>query len=304
VSAYHEPVLVAEVVGLLDPGRGGLFLDGTLGGGGHSEAILEASPSVRVVGVDRDPAALEAARSRLGAHGSRFEGREGDYADVVESLDSPLAGALLDLGISSHQIDELGRGFSFREGSPLDMRMSGRGGLSAAGVLNTYPEAELVRVLRDYGEERRAWPLVRRIVERRRSRPFEVSEDLVGVLEAVYGHRLTVQDKARVFQALRIEVNRELESLERALPLLRTRLEPGGVLVVISYHSLEDRRVKNAFREWSRSCVCPPGLPVCQCRGRPLGETLTRKVVRPSPAEVERNPRARSARLRAWRKSS
>lgn len=304
MSAYHEPVLVSEVVGYLEPGRGGLYLDGTLGGGGHSEAILEASPSARVVGVDRDPAAIEEARRRLAGYGDRFEAREGDFADVVEESGAALAGALLDLGISSHQIDVGARGFSFREGSPLDMRMSGRGGRTAAEVLNTYEEEELVRVLRDYGEERRAWPLARRIAARRREVPFERSEDLVGVLEDLYRYRLTVQDKARVFQALRIEVNRELESLDRALPALRESLERGGVMVVIAYHSLEDRRVKNAFREWSRGCVCPPELPVCQCRGEPLGETLTRKVVRPSPAEVESNPRSRSARLRAWRKAS
>jgi 16S rRNA (cytosine1402-N4)-methyltransferase len=304
VSSYHAPVLVSEVVGLLDPGRGGLYLDGTLGGGGHSEAILEASPLARVVGVDRDPAALEASGSRLARYGDRFEAREGDYADVVDGVTEGLAGALLDLGISSHQIDEERRGFSFREGSPLDMRMSGQGGVTAAEVLNTYPEAELVRVLRDYGEERRAWPVARRIAARRRERPFAVSEDLVSVLEDVYRWRLTAQDKARVFQAFRIEVNRELESLDRALPALRERLEPGGVVAVISYHSLEDRRVKQAFRDWSRACVCPPELPVCRCRGVALGETLTRKVVRPSAEEVESNPRSRSARLRAWRKAS
>jgi 16S rRNA (cytosine1402-N4)-methyltransferase len=304
MSAYHEPVLVSEVVGYLEPGRGGLYLDGTLGGGGHSEAILRASPSARVVGVDRDPEAIEEARARLAEYGDRFEARESDFADELEGGEAPLAGVLLDLGVSSHQIDDAARGFSFREGSPLDMRMSGRGGGTAADVLNTYTEEELVRVLRDYGEERRAWPLARRIAARRRESALERSEDLVGVLEDLYRYRLTVQDKARVFQALRIEVNRELESLERALPAVRERLDPDGVAVVIAYHSLEDRLVKNAFREWSRGCVCPPELPVCQCRGEPLGETLTRKVVRPSEAEVESNPRSRSARLRAWRKAS
>jgi 16S rRNA (cytosine1402-N4)-methyltransferase len=303
MGGYHEPVLLAEVMVLLEPARGGLYLDGTLGGGGHSEAILSASERTRVVGVDRDPGALAEAGRRLALYGDRFEAREGDFADVAEALEAELAGALLDLGVSSHQIDELGRGFSFREGSPLDMRMAGRGSLTAAEVLNTYPEEELVRVLRDYGEEPRAWPVVRRIAARRREQPFERSEDLVAVLKDVYRYRLTVQDQARVFQALRIEVNQEMESLDRAIPALRERLEPGGVLVVIAYHSLEDRRVKNAFRSWSRACVCPPELPVCQCRGVPLGETLTRRVVRPLPAEVERNPRSRSARLRAWRKA-
>jgi 16S rRNA (cytosine1402-N4)-methyltransferase len=303
MGGYHEPVLLSEVMELLEPARGGLYLDGTLGGGGHSEAMLSASERTRVVGVDRDPAALAEAGRRLALYGDRFQAREGDFAEVAEALEAELAGALLDLGVSSHQIDELDRGFSFREGSPLDMRMAGRGSLTAAEVLNTYPEEELVRVLREYGEEPRAWPVVRRIAARRRERPFERSEDLVAVLKDVYRYRLTVQDQARVFQALRIEVNREMDSLDRALPVLRERLEPGGVLVVIAYHSLEDRRVKNAFRSWSRACVCPPELPVCQCRGVPLGETLTRRVVRPTSAEVERNPRSRSARLRAWRKA-
>ena len=308
-EVYHTPVLVDEVIRWLEPGRGGTYFDGTLGGGGHSEAILRSGPGARVIAADRDPEALEEAGSRLSSYGGRFEARAGDFADVAETLDVELAGALLDLGVSSHQIDADRRGFSFRPGAPLDMRMdAGREwerdpeSVTAADVLNRYSEEELLRVLWDYGEERRARPIVRRVLERRGEAPFRVSDDLVSILEAVYGHRLTVQDKARVFQALRIEVNRELAALDRSLPALRDRLEPGGVLVVIAYHSLEDRRVKNAFREWSRSCVCPPDLPLCQCRGEALGETLTRKVVRPSEEEVERNPRARSARLRAWRR--
>ncbi len=302
---YHTPVLVEEVIRWLEPRRGGLYFDGTLGGGGHSAAILEASSDARVIAADRDPEALAEARERLAGYGARFEARAGDFAEVAERLESEPAGALLDLGVSSHQIDAAGRGFSFRPGSPLDMRLAGPGsGRTAAEVLNTYPEEELLRVLRDYGEEKRARPIVRRVLARRAEAPFETSDDLVAVLEAVYGYRLTPQDKARIFQALRIEVNEELESLERALEVLRGALAPSGVLVVIAYHSLEDRRVKNAFREWSRSCVCPPDLPVCVCRGKPLGETLTKGVVRPSEAEVEANSRARSARLRAWRKAA
>ena len=309
---YHIPVMVAEVLHYLEPRRGGVYFDGTLGGGGHSEAILESGPQARVVAADRDPEALTTARTRLSKYGDRFEAREGDFADVAERLGVELTGALLDLGVSSHQIDADRRGFTFRPGSPLDMRMAaggmvgdpvGSGGRTAADILNRYEEAELLRVLWDYGEEKRARPIVRRVLERRRERPFESSDDLVAILEDVYGYRLAAQDKARVFQALRIEVNDELGSLDRALPALREALEPGGVLTVIAYHSLEDRRVKNAFRDWSRSCVCPPDLPVCHCRGEPLGETLTRKVARPSEEEVEENPRSRSARLRAWRRA-
>ncbi|HUE76538.1 MAG TPA: 16S rRNA (cytosine(1402)-N(4))-methyltransferase RsmH [Longimicrobiales bacterium] len=304
---YHVPVLVDEVVRLLDPKRGGVYLDGTLGGGGHSEALLRAGAEsgARVVGVDRDAEALAEACARLSAYGERFEARQGDFADAVEALETELAGALLDLGVSSHQIDEAARGFSFRPGSPLDMRMSpDEKGPTAAAVLNEYSEEGLVRVLREYGEEPRARPIARRVVGRRVEHPFRTSDDLNAVLEEVYGRGLTAQDQARIYQALRIEVNGELASLDRALEAVRERLGVGGVVAVIAYHSLEDRRVKNAFREWSRSCVCPEELPVCVCRGAPLGELLTRKPIRPSEREVAENPRSRSARLRAWRKAA
>lgn len=307
MSEYHAPVLVDEVIGLLGPERGGVYLDGTLGGGGHAAAVLEAgrSAGARVIGVDRDPEALAAARERLAGYGDRFEARLGSFAEEAERLESGLAGALLDLGVSSHQIDAQARGFSFRPGSPLDMRMGGGGaGMTAADILNEYGEDELVRVLREYGEEPRARPIARRVVARRGDRPFRTSDDFKAVLDEVYGRGLTAQDQARLYQALRIEVNGELAQLDRALDALRERLSPDGVLAVISYHSLEDRRVKNAFREWSRACVCPPELPVCVCRGVPLGETLTRKPVRPGEAELARNPRSRSARLRAWRKAA
>ena len=307
MTGYHAPVLVEEVVELLGPERGGVYLDGTVGGGGHSEAILRAGSEVgsRVIGVDRDPDALAEAEALLAGHGDRFEARRGNFADVAATLEVALAGALLDLGISSHQIDEADRGFSFRPGVPLDMRMGGEAeSQTAADVLNGYGEEDLVRVLRSYGEEPRARPIARRVVARRGERPFRMSDDLNEVLGEVYGHRLTAQDQARIYQALRIEVNRELDALDRALDALRERLAPGGVLAVIAYHSLEDRRVKNAFREWSRACVCPPELPLCVCRGKPLGETLTRKPVRPGEAELGRNPRSRSARLRAWRKAA
>ena len=306
MSAYHAPVLVEEVLELLEPARGGVYLDGTVGGGGHSEAILNAGAEAgaRVIGVDRDTEALAEAGRRLAGYGRRFEARHGNFADEAEAVEPGLAGALLDLGISSHQIDATERGFSFRSGSPLDMRMGQAAGTTAADVLNGYEEDELVRVLREFGEEPRARPIARRVVSRRGQRPFQTSDDLNEILRDVYGRGLSAQDQARIYQALRIEVNRELEALDRALESLRERLAPEGVLAVIAYHSLEDRRVKNAFREWSRSCLCPPELPVCVCRGAPLGETLTRKPVRPTDDEVEANPRSRSARLRAWRKAA
>lgn len=303
---YHVPVMVREVLGYLRPERGGLFFDGTVGGGGHSEAILEASDAARVIGVDRDPEAIEAAGGRLARFGDRVELVCGNFAEVAERLEEELAGALLDLGVSSRQLDESERGFSFRPGVPLDMRMAGPGAstVTAADLLNELPEVELAELFRRYGEEPRARRLAAEVVKRRRRERFETSDDLMAAMRVALGPRMDAQDKARIFQALRIAVNEELGALERALPALRDRLEPGGVLVVLSYHSLEDRRVKEAFREWSQRCVCPPELPVCQCRGRALGRALTRKPVLPDEAEVAANPRARSARLRAWEKAA
>lgn len=301
----HVPVLVEEVLSFLRPDRGGVFFDGTLGDGGHSEAILSASESARVIGVDQDPEALAVARRRLERFGERFRAVRSNFADAAAALEEPLAGALLDLGLSSRHLDVLERGFTFRPGAPLDMRMAGKSAVglpTAADLLNELPERELADLFYRYGEERRSRRLAAAVVRRRAEAAFRTSDDLVEVIDAALGPRVDVQDRARIFQALRIAVNDEMGVLERVLPLLRDRLEAGGVLVVISYHSLEDRQVKNAFREWSRSCVCPPELPVCRCRGVPLGETLTRKPVYPSEAEVARNPRARSARLRAWRK--
>jgi 16S rRNA (cytosine1402-N4)-methyltransferase len=306
----HEPVLAEEVIDLLAPERGGVFLDGTLGGGGHAELLLAAGPDVRLIGLDQDPEALEAARRRLGVRGDRVEFIEGNFRDaasIVAGLgrEHDLAGALLDLGVSSHQIDMTARGFSFRRGTPLNMRMGGTtgGGRTAADILNEATEAELGRLFRDYGEERRWRAIAREIVRRRSSVPFRTADELVGALTAVLGPGQDARTRARLFQALRIEVNDEMTALQEALVGIRGLLASGGRFVVISYHSLEDRIVKNAFRDWSRACVCPPELPVCRCRGVPLGRVLTRRPVRPTEAEVSRNPRARSGRLRAWERA-
>lgn len=305
-SAYHQPVLGPEAVDLLSPREGGLYLDGTVGGGGHAILLLERCPGCRLLAVDRDPDALEAARAHLASQRDRVRfvlARFDDAADDVEVRDRGLDGALLDLGISSHQVDRDERGFSFRRGAPLDMRMTPEGP-TAADLLNREDEAELARIFREYGEEPRGRALAREVVRRRQDTPFSTSDDLVAALYRTLRREPTHQEKARVFQALRMAVNGELEALERALDGIREALNAGGVLVVIAYHSLEDRMVKHAFREWSRSCVCPPGFPVCTCRGRPLGETLTRKPVRAGEEEVAGNPRARSAVMRAWRKAA
>lgn len=306
-SGYHEPVLADEAIDLLSPEGDGLYLDGTVGGGGHARLLLERCPSCRLLAVDRDPEAIEAARRALGEHADRVRFRAVRFdraTDDIEVRDRGLDGALLDLGVSSRQIDADRRGFTFRPGAPLDMRMEMEG-RSAAELLAESDEEELAELFRRYGEERGARRLARTLVRRREDRAVRTSDDLVDAYEASRGGRpATPADKARIFQALRIAVNEELASLEAALPAIREALNEGGVLVVIAYHSLEDRIVKHTFREWSRTCVCPPRLPVCRCRGKALGETLTTKPVRPSEAEVEANPRARSARLRAWRKAA
>ena len=304
-SGYHAPVMVRETMDLLRPERGGTFLDGTLGGGGHAEALLERGPEATLIGVDRDPDALAEAGRRLARFGDRFRPVRANFADAVEAAgveNGSLAGVLLDLGISSHQIDRDARGFTFRPGAPLDMRMAQAtaGEPTAADLLNTLEEGDLADVFYRYGEERRSRKLARIVVEMRAEAPFETSDQLLRAIDRALGPRTEAADRARIFQALRIAVNREIEALEQALERFRTALAPGGVFAVLSYHSLEDRLVKNAFRDWSLDCVCPPGLPVCRCRGRALGTVLTRKPLSASDDEVRANPRARSARLRGW----
>jgi len=295
----HTPVLLDEVLHLLAGCR--RILDGTIGAGGHAARLLAAG--AEVLGLDRDPAAVRAASERLGA-GARV--RAGDFADAAADPDVIALkpdGILLDLGVSSPQLDDPARGFSFRQGTALDMRMTPGAPLSAAGWLNGSEESDLAAAFRDYGDERRARALAREIARRRATRPFAISEDLVGAIRAVLGPRSGPDDFARLFQAVRIAVNGEIERLHRALPALLDVAAPGAVLAVISYHSGEDREVKVAMRDWARSCICPPRQPVCTCRGRPLGTLLTRHPVRASVEEIARNPRSRSAHLRAFRKA-
>lgn len=301
-DGYHTPVLAGEVVGFLrDRSR---ILDGTLGGGAHARALLEQGATVTAF--DRDPEAIAEASERLRefVQSGRFFPILGNFAEIDEieaTRNARFDGILLDLGVSSHQLDELERGFSFREGARLDMRMGNDAPLDAASLLAAADERELARIFREYGDEPRSNRLAREIVRRRANRPFRTSDDLVGAIRAVLGARSGPADFARLFQAVRIAVNRELEILATALPALRAHLGAQGVMVVISYHSGEDRIVKRAFREWSTACTCPPLQPICTCGGRALGETLTRKAVIASTREIELNPRARSARLRAWR---
>lgn len=303
-SEYHAPVLVDEIRELFRGSKD--VLDCTLGGGGHSAALLALG--AQVTAIDRDPEAVSEARLRLAADeaAGRFRVILGNFADIDTLLPDKTMkfdGILADLGVSSHQIDDAGRGFSFREGAPLDMRME-PGATSAAELLAQAAEEDLARMFRDHGDEPKARRLAREIVRRRGNRPIETSDDLVGAIRAVLGPRSGPGEFARLFQAVRIAVNDEIPSLERALPALRDRLRPEGVLAVIAYHSGEDRAVKNAMREWSRDCVCPPRVLKCVCRGRPLGTPVSRKSVTATDGETNRNPRARSARLRAWRSAA
>ncbi|MEP6766647.1 MAG: 16S rRNA (cytosine(1402)-N(4))-methyltransferase RsmH, partial [Gemmatimonadaceae bacterium] len=293
-GAYHIPVLLAEVETLLANATN--VLDCTLGGGGHSSMFLERG--ARVTGIDRDPRALAAARERLAEFEriGRFRALLGNYAELGEAGLAPVEhfdGILLDLGVSSHQFDDLARGFSFREGAPLDMRMGEDAGLDAGELLNTIDEVDLSALLRSYADEPRAAKLAKEIVRRRERRPFATADDLVDAIRAVLGPRSGAPEFARIFQAVRIAVNDELDGLERALPRLRDRLTPGGVLGIISYHSGEDRLVKQAFRNWSTDCICPPKQMQCTCRGVALGETLTRKPISAAEDEIVVNARAR-----------
>ena len=282
-------------------------LDCTLGGGGHSEALLASGSSV--VALDRDEAAIAEARKRLTPYeaSGRFLAIRGNFAElnrVPELAGRTFDGILADLGVSSHQIDADERGFSFRPGALLDMRMDRRSSTNAAELLNTLDESNLSQIFRDYGDEPRANRLAREITRRRERKPMHVSEDLVDAIRGAFGARMGPGDFARFFQAVRIAVNDELGALEKALPLLRDRLKPGGILAVIAYHSGEDRLAKHTMREWSMECICPPKQLHCTCRGHSLGKLVTKRATIASRTETSSNPRSRSARLRAWRSAA
>ena len=309
-EAPHRPVLLFEALELLDPVRGGLFVDATLGLGGHSEAILTASPDTRVLGIDRDHEAIRLASARLARFGTRFRAVHANFREISRILDEAgekdVSGILADLGVSSLQFDTPERGFSFRHDAPLDMRMDASGGEeTAAELLERLPEEEIARVIYEYGEERKSRRIARWIVERReRGEPIKTTGELAALVARAVGYKRgdRVHPATRTFQALRIAVNGELEGLgefvERAVDLLETR----GRLAVISFHSLEDRVVKRALRRLSGQCECGRRVPVCACGARRAVEILTRRPVVPSEQELAENPRARSAKLRACSK--
>ncbi|HUG06079.1 MAG TPA: 16S rRNA (cytosine(1402)-N(4))-methyltransferase RsmH [Candidatus Limnocylindria bacterium] len=306
----HEPVLLAEVLAQLDPREGGRFLDGTVGAGGHAEAILErTAPDGRLIGLDVDPAALTEAQRALGRFGERAVLVRSNFAllDVVarEHGLAPLDGVLLDLGLSSLQLADDRRGFSFRAEGPLDMRADPDLSVTAADIVNSWDERELRRAFGELGEETEAGRVAAAIVRRRSREPFLSADDLGRFVAGVKTQRRRGIDPAtRVFQALRIAVNRELENLQQGLEAAVRALRPGGRLAVISFHSLEDRITKKFFVRESRDCICPPHLPTCVCGHRAGLRVVTRRPLRADSAEVARNPRARSAALRVAEKIS
>jgi 16S rRNA (cytosine1402-N4)-methyltransferase len=302
MTREHVPVLLGEVVEALAVRPGGRYVDGTLGAGGHARAILDASsPDGELLGIDLDPEALAVARERLAPYGRRVTFVEGDFSQVRdlcrEEGFAPVSGLLFDLGLSSLQLEDESRGFSFQREGPLDMRFSPSQDLTAADIVNTYSEEALAKLLWEYGQERQSRRVARRLVE---ERPLRTTTQLAKAAEQAVGRgaRGVIHPATRTFQALRIAVNQELSRLGVALIQAHGLLGFGSRLVVISYHSLEDRIVKHFLQQEARDCLCPPGAPVCVCGHRATLRLVARGVVRPSAAEVAANPRARSARLR------
>ena len=306
----HKSILLNEVINSLNIKADGIYADGTLGGGGHSYEIAKRlSDKGRLIGIDQDEAAIKAAGERLKEFTDKGIATivRDNYRNIkavlqglgIESVD----GILLDLGVSSYQFDEADRGFSYRYDAPLDMRMDQRSQLSAKEIVNGYSEADLFRILRDYGEEKFAKNIAKHIVLARADKPIEttfelneiIKESIPAKMRAGKGH-----PSKQTFQAIRIECNRELDVLKEALEDMISLLKPDGRLAIITFHSLEDRMVKNKFKDLANPCICPPSFPVCTCNRKPLGETLTRKPILPGEEEMEENPRSKSAKLRVF----
>ena len=308
--SFHTPVMLEKVLQSLRCKPGGIYVDGTLGSGGHARAILEnTAPDGLLIGIDRDDDALLESEKRLQPFGQRKILIKGNFADIGEILTNlnirKVDGILLDLGVSSHQLDTADRGFSFSLDAPLDMRMDQSSRYRAYDLVNLSPEKELRKVIRDYGEEPMAGRIARAILAKRASAPIRTTIELADVVcRAVrrQGVRKKVHPATRTFQAIRIAVNQELSNLSTGMDAGIDQLGRGGRFSIISFHSLEDRIVKETFRSWEGRCQCPPGLPVCQCQREAKLRVLTRKPLRPEAGESETNPRARSARLRTAEK--
>ena len=303
----HTPIMVSDVLELMKPERGGIFVDGTLGGGGHAQAVLERlGDRGMLYGIDRDDDALRAASARLSRFGDRFVPIKGNFFDMKQLLLSrgitKVDGILLDLGVSSYQLDAAERGFSYRHEAPLDMRMDQSAPLSAKIVVNEWPEEELRRIFWEYGEEKFSGRIAQRIAERRKTKPIETTTELAELIKGAIPARFKNEPQhpaRRCFQAIRIAVNGELDGLNDAVRSAHDLLNPGGRLAIITFHSLEDRIVKNAFRSFENPCTCPKSAPVCICGKKPTAKVLTRHPIVASEQEQKENSRSTSAKLRA-----
>ena len=305
----HVTVLLNEAVDILDIKPDGIYVDGTLGGAGHSLEIVKKLTSGKLICFDQDINAISAAKEKLKDFMDKTILVHSNFENLREELNKlgieTIDGFLVDLGVSSHQLDVPERGFSYMQDAPLDMRMDNNAELSAYDVVNTYSEAELKRVIKDYGEENWSARIAKLIVERRATMPIRTTFELVDAIKAAIPKKMRDENQhpaKRTFQAIRIEVNRELDVIEKTLLAAVDMINEGGVLAVITFHSLEDRIVKNVFKKLQYSCTCPPEFPVCICNSKQVVEIITRKPILPSENEVEMNPRSRSAKLRAARK--
>ncbi len=301
----HVPVLKDEVIKALKIEADGLYLDGTLGGGGHSEEILKRLVGGRLIAIDQDEEAIDFAKKRLETYADKLKVVKGNFRNMKELM-MPLGafgfnGILLDIGVSSYQLDEGERGFTFREDSPLDMRMDKKQNLNAQVVLNEYAQDELTKIFLDYGEERYSRRIARKIVEERKLRPIKMSSDLVKIISESIPHegkKSELKSIMRIFQAVRIEVNDELNALKDAIPQALDLLRPSGRLAIITFHSLEDRIVKQAFNYEALDCICDPSMPICTCDKKVTGKIINKKPIIASAIELKENPRAKSAKLR------
>jgi 16S rRNA (cytosine1402-N4)-methyltransferase len=306
MDVFHKPVLLEEAVGSLCCRPGGTYVDGTIGGGGHAQAILEkTSPSGLLIGIDADEEALAEAERRLRPFGNRKTLIKGNFADIGQILKElhieKVDGILLDLGVSSHQLESADRGFSFSLNAPLDMRMDRSRKLNAYDLINTFSVQELEKIIRGYGEETMAGRIVRAISEQRIKAPIRTTYELAQIIvQSVPSkfRRRKIHPATKTFQAIRIAVNNELANLHRAVSDGISLLHKQGRFCIISFHSLEDRIVKNIFRSWEKGCICPPDIPICTCHRKPLLKIITKKPIIPEVIERTNNPRARSAKLR------
>ena len=307
----HKSIMLEEVIESLAIKPNGIYVDGTLGGAGHSSEIVKRlGEDGRLIGIDQDGEAIEAATKRLKPYKDKVTIVRSNYAqmkEVLRDLGIPkVDGILLDLGVSSYQLDNAERGFTYREDAPLDMRMDQRNTQTAADIVNTYSETELYHIIRDYGEDRFAKNIAKHIVQRRQEKPYETTGELIETIKAAIPAKIRAtggHPAKRTFQAIRIELNHELDVLNRSIDTMIDLLNPGGRLSIITFHSLEDRIVKKRFRDNENPCICPPEFPVCMCGRKSKGTVITRKPIVPGEEELEYNKRSKSSKLRVFERA-